>query len=237
MAWNGFPTRVKNAIINRLLKKHTQTQQNNNNETLEDIRPKIWIRLPYLGNHGENLVRTLLKKIQRCLKQPINFIVIYNTKKISYFVSNKDSVPNLSRSNLVYQFTCPGCNSKYIGKTDRCLSTRLTEHGKPCTNINNNNSSSSISQHLSQCEHAKYIINMHNLCLNVHDDSQKQHIPSSYTITNLIFNHTKILPQFSRIIVVYVTNKGQIHRYICNPIKPHVMTIYQFMFHALMYRS
>ena len=72
MAWNGFPTRVKNAIINRLLKKHTQTQQNNNNETLEDIRPKIWIRLPYLGNHGENLVRTLLKKIQRCLKQPIN---------------------------------------------------------------------------------------------------------------------------------------------------------------------
>ena len=112
MAWNGFHTRVKNAIINRLLKKHTQTQQNNN-ETLDDIRPKIWIRLPYLGNHGENLVRTLLKKIQRCLKQPINFIVIYNTKKISYFVSNKDSVPNLSRSNLVYQFTCTGCNSKY----------------------------------------------------------------------------------------------------------------------------
>ena len=25
---------------------------------------------------------------------------------MSYFVSNKDSVPNLSRSNLVYQFTC-----------------------------------------------------------------------------------------------------------------------------------
>ena len=34
---------------------------------------------------------------------------------------------------------------------------------------------------------------MHNLYSNVHDDSQKQHIPSSYTITNLIFNHTKIL--------------------------------------------
>ena len=88
MAWNGFHTRVKNAIIDRLLKKHTQTQQNNN-ETLDDIRPKIWIRLPYLGNHGENLVRTLLKKIQRCLKQPINFIVIYNTKKISYLSQTK----------------------------------------------------------------------------------------------------------------------------------------------------
>ena len=89
MAWNGFPTRVKNAVINRLFKKHTQTPHNNNNQKLEDIRPKIWICLPYLGNHGENLIRTLLKKIQRCLKQPINFIVIYDTKKISYFVSNK----------------------------------------------------------------------------------------------------------------------------------------------------
>ena len=137
MAWNGFPTRVKNAVINRLFKKHTQTPHNNNNQKLEDIRHKIWISLPYLGNHGENLIRTSLKKIQRCLKQPINFIVIYDTKKI-IFCLKQNSVPNLSRSNLVYQFPCPGCNSKYIGKTDRCLSTRLTEHGKPYTNINNN---------------------------------------------------------------------------------------------------
>ena len=40
------------------------------------------------------------------------------------------------------------------------------------------------------------------------------------------------LPQFSKIIVVYVTDKGHIHRYMCNSIKPHAMTIYQFMFHA-----
>ena len=33
------------------------------------------------------------------------------------------------------------------------------------------------------------------------------------------------LPQFSRIIVVYVANKGHIHKYICNQIKPHAMTI------------
>ena len=45
------------------------------------------------------------------------------------------------------------------------------------------------------------------------------------------------LPQFSRVIVVYVTNKGHIHRYICNAIKPHAMTIYGFMFHAQMYCS
>ena len=55
-------------------------------------------------------------------------------------------------------------------------------------NINNNNNCS-IARHLSQCEHAKYIINLHNLYSNLHDDFQKQHIPFSYKITNLIFNH------------------------------------------------
>ena len=45
------------------------------------------------------------------------------------------------------------------------------------------------------------------------------------------------LPQFSRVIVVYVTYKGHVHRYIRNPIKPHAMTIYGFMFHAQMYCS
>ena len=43
------------------------------------------------------------------------------------------------------------------------------------------------------------------------------------------------LPQFSRIIVVYVINKG--HRYIRYPVKPHAMTIYRFMFHAQMHCS
>ena len=61
MPWNGFPTRVKNTIINRLRKKHAK-KQNSNNEPLEDTRPKIWIRPPYLGNHGENLVKIYLRK-------------------------------------------------------------------------------------------------------------------------------------------------------------------------------
>ena len=52
MAENSFPTRVKNTVINRLFKKHTQTPQNDNNETLENIRPKICIRLPYLVSNS-----------------------------------------------------------------------------------------------------------------------------------------------------------------------------------------
>jgi predicted GIY-YIG superfamily endonuclease len=31
---------------------------------------------------------------------------------------------------VVYKFSCPGCSSSYIGKTDRCLYTRIKEHAK-----------------------------------------------------------------------------------------------------------
>ena len=40
----------------------------------------------------------------------------------------KDKLNMLSRSNVVYQFSCPGCESSYIGKTDRTLFERTKEH-------------------------------------------------------------------------------------------------------------
>ena len=113
-----------------------------------------------------------------------------NTKKVSYFVSNKDKILDLSRSNVVYQFTCPGCSLKYIGKTDRCLSTRLREHSQPFKHTATNNSC--ISQHLCQCQHAEYLINMNNLYSNLHDTSQTFN-HNSYTATELVFNSTKII--------------------------------------------
>ena len=77
-------------------------------------------------------------------------------KLISYFLPKKDKIPNPSRSNIiVYEFTCPGCNSSYVGKTERNLATRLSEHSDP--------QKSSISKHLLECEHANYITSLTTL--------------------------------------------------------------------------
>ena len=43
------------------------------------------------------------------------------TIKLNLFTNNKDKVPKQNKSNVVYEFTCPKCNSSYIGKTDRTL--------------------------------------------------------------------------------------------------------------------
>ena len=57
------------------------------------------------------------------------------------------------KSYVVYQFCCPGCNSKYIGKTERNLCVRLEEH--------TTNNGSSVSNHISDCGNYQYIKNLY----------------------------------------------------------------------------
>ena len=52
MLWNRYPKHVRNSIIKRLQQKKKAVQ--NDDESVI----KIWIRLPYLVNKGEELVKT-----------------------------------------------------------------------------------------------------------------------------------------------------------------------------------
>ena len=67
-----------------------------------------------VSRQGEYLVKKLIRKLQRNLTKPVKFIVIYQTKKVSYFLSKKDKIPDLERNDLIYEFSCPGCSATYI---------------------------------------------------------------------------------------------------------------------------
>ena len=62
-----------------------------------------------------------------------------------FFTSTKDKTPQLSHSNVVYEFICPGCNSSYIGKTNRTLFVRTQEHALT-------DKESAIYKHLHDCD-------------------------------------------------------------------------------------
>ena len=47
----------------------------------------------------------------------------------NYF-SYEDPIPDDLKSFLVYQVTCAGCSSSYIGETCRHFKTRIQEHQK-----------------------------------------------------------------------------------------------------------
>ena len=83
--------------------------------------PEIIFHLPYAGKVGEKLLKRCLKNVKRCLNSNIKFRVLYDTKKISFYCNTKDKVPHDQRNDVIYKIKCPGCNSCYIGKNERCL--------------------------------------------------------------------------------------------------------------------
>ena len=63
------------------------------------------------------------------IKVNVKFVVIYDTKKISLYCNVKDKVPHGQRNNIAYRIRRPGFGRKYIGKTERCLISRMNGHG------------------------------------------------------------------------------------------------------------
>ena len=56
----------------------------------------------------------------------------------------KDKIPAHHKFNVIYTIEFPGCGEDYVGKTDRCVITRLNEHS--------NRSDQPKFQHLQHCE-------------------------------------------------------------------------------------
>ena len=53
--------------------------------------------------------------------------VTYNKATKILFFSNT----SLSRSSVVFKFTCPGCSCSFIGETERTSHERMEEHAYP----------------------------------------------------------------------------------------------------------
>ena len=155
-----------------------------------DTRPKVWVRVPYLGKRGETLVKYCLKKIQKCLIVPVNFIVIYDTEKFSYFFSNKDKIPNLPKSNVVYEVKCPGYSATYFVETERCLQLQLSKHINPAKRA--------IGQHFHNCQNVQYIVNLYFAFDKLYNPTDEYNNISAFIPRLIIYNSRILLTTNSR---------------------------------------
>ena len=64
MSWNNFRNYIVKRIIQREMEKPLQRERNND----EKEHTKLYLKLPYLGSDGENLVKTCVKKFHRFFK-------------------------------------------------------------------------------------------------------------------------------------------------------------------------
>ena len=79
---------------------------------------------------------------------------------------------------------CPGCSAKYIGKTERCLQSRLSEHI--------NLTKSAIGQYFHDCQHVQYIVNLHFAFDKLYNSTDEYNKISAF-ISNLIIDNSRIL--------------------------------------------
>jgi hypothetical protein len=142
--------------------------------------PNIWLQLPYLGKFGERLTRSWIRKITPLLILKCRFIINWKTINSNVFVSCKDKTPKSYQSSVVNEFTCPGYNSRYIGKTYRCLYTRTKEHSYHTECV--------IHQHLSTCEQFQHI----KALLELYPDDDAKSNQTSIMAEH-VFHNTKVI--------------------------------------------
>ena len=128
----------------------------NNISSVSADSTKMFLNLQYSGDTAERLVKSFIKKLYKCLKKDTNnkFIVCYKNTKLSFYTNTKDKTLSLAQLSLVYKFTCPGCRSSYMGKTERTLVERTEERAY---SSKKKNDQSVIFEHLSSCSHYDHI--------------------------------------------------------------------------------
>ena len=111
MSWNSYPKQVHKSLLKRLNSNINKTKE----QTADDHK-KVWLNLPYLGDKGEHLTKSLFQKLNKCFNENVKFIKGYKTNKLATFCSNKDHIQSKQKANVIYRITCPGCYDKCIEK-------------------------------------------------------------------------------------------------------------------------
>ena len=148
-AYNGFPKWIAKNLI-----KQTLDPQRPPRDEKEDAET-LYMSLTYTGKQAEAIVQRCKKRLTKLFKRDktVKFEIFFQTTKISFFTSNKDQIPKLSNSGVIYRYTCPGCAKSYIGKTDNTLFNRTKQHGWV-------QKDSAIRKHFHSCEGWREIVGL-----------------------------------------------------------------------------
>lgn len=141
LAENGYPV----AFIKQHSKERVKSLNNG-----PECKP-VYIRLPFPGDPAADRLHRMLRNRTKAAYPAADPRIIFETQAIGVR-SLKDSVPLGRRSHIIYEFKCK-CSSTYVGRTERCLSSRVSEH-LPCwvfTQKKRGHLSSAITRHVVSC--------------------------------------------------------------------------------------
>ena len=84
IAWNGFPKRPGDAIINNKLKG---LNVNNIKNTINNDLETIWIKIPYISDIGDQFLKSLKAKLKHHFTEKLKFRIMQSTQKLSFYTN------------------------------------------------------------------------------------------------------------------------------------------------------
>ena len=143
------------SILKKFADKHKVTvsaQEDNRTGSTKDEEkknPTLILKVPFRGNEGDVLMKSLNNTLKRTLPTTEYRIVNTGTKLSRYF-SLKDPLDKRHLSNFIYKHDCQNkkCKEDYVGETGRRSEKRTGEHAGKDKN-------SHIFQHSQKSRHPK----------------------------------------------------------------------------------
>ena len=86
---------------------------------------RFYLRLPWLGSVSTRFEKQVKSAVKQCFSA-VEPHVVYSTNELLP-ATNKDVLPALQKSNVIYQFSCH-CDSQFVGRTSQRLQDRIKQH-------------------------------------------------------------------------------------------------------------
>ena len=116
-AKNNYPSRFVDKCIfhffNKIYEKRTPV--------VTVPKKEFTLFLPFLGTTSWGVKNSLVRSFREYLPFSKLKIIFKSSKRLSSCFSFKDKIPNSLMSGVIYTYTCPVCNHRYIGSTKRYL--------------------------------------------------------------------------------------------------------------------
>ena len=108
--------------------------------------------MPFKGDDVSSIIRARLTAATKRTYNAAQLLFVEGTTRVPGRL-RKAPVPLLAKSNVIYQFDCI-CGSRYVGRTQRHLETRIQEHlPKLLQHFKSGCAKSTIRKHLVESHH------------------------------------------------------------------------------------
>ena len=85
----------------------------------------VYLRPPWLGSVSIRFEKQVQSAVKQCFSA-VEPRVVYSSNELPS-ATNKDVLPALQKSNVIYKFSCH-CDSRYVGRTSQRLQDRIKQH-------------------------------------------------------------------------------------------------------------